>query len=283
VPTFHYGIVLFFCWLTSCSLRQTGYRYADWYLYNRIDHYFDIESSQKPALKIAIASSLNKVSAQLLPAAANLSGELANRIEDGTFAEGDAVWLKAQYNELVTTFYSVLVPEISAFLSQVSEKQIQRFGHILTEDLEDAKDRLNLSEDAFRRKELQILAKRWSPFVGKISTEQEDQLVIILNIHRAAGANRLKVRTHMQETLISFLGSRPNEVLLQSTILQWASDRSLMLTDPEIKKIYLDQQSQFVPMTTRIDSVINPKQRVQFTSSLRDLRDDLMEMSQRRF
>lgn len=271
------------CSLSSCNLRSAGYRFADLYLENRADHYFDLNREQSERAEALADDTLNQVNKSVFPFLISDLQTLSSKTQSGPFGLAEAQWVQQRYQETLWRFYDGAATPLAGLLSTLSKDQVNYFAAVLQKESRERHDKLKLSEADFQKQQLKQVTSRFEKFFGSFSREQEQRFAEIFLISRQQAEISYKIRDAMNEAVVSFLHSSPNPDAIAIQAKRWANDRSTMIADTDLRRIYIDRQKQIPERMTAAFQVLTPEQRAHFLKELAALRTDLVVMSQRRF
>lgn len=267
----------------ACSLRQATYRYADWLIEHRLKHYFDLNHEQKKVLSELVDHALNDVNTAVIPKISSYLVSLAAKEADGLFTLDDAAWLMTRYNESIALLIDASADEMASLLASLTKEQVEFFQNELKKDGEESAQRLLGSDTDFRDKELANFHKKFGRVIGDLSDEQEFKLSAILDMSKAQGEERYRIRQEMNETFVNFLKTRPSEDLIAKQIRDWAKDRSVMISTPALRQRYLQRSAAMAYKMTEIDKILRPEQRTAIGKELMGLSSDVLDMGKVQF
>lgn len=156
--------------LNGCALTF-GYRHADWMIRWQLDHYLDLTSSQRRDVTARLKPLLSRHRAEALPQYEQFLTHLQERVSRGLTQE-DLEWMYRSYDRFRADLFERLVPDSSALLMSVSEKQVRYLEKVFHK--EEAKAAPKLQEPVSKRLEertRKILAKA-EDWLGPLSSEQ---------------------------------------------------------------------------------------------------------------
>jgi hypothetical protein len=109
--------------LSGCALTF-GYRHADWLISWQLDHYLDLTAGQRRDVTARLKPLLTRHRAEAIPQYEQFLKELQQRVNGGLTRE-DLEWVYASYDRFRADLFERAVPDGSALLVTVNERQIR--------------------------------------------------------------------------------------------------------------------------------------------------------------
>ncbi len=160
--------------MSGCALTF-GYTHADWLIEWQADHYFDLASGQRTELRTRATRLLLRHRMEALPQYVEFLVELKERVRRGV-TRGDMDWVYAAYDRFRLDLVERALPDGSALMSTVTEKQVQHVEQVLHREERKARESLGRSDD-IRRDERVGKALGWAKtWVGPLNVGQREQL-----------------------------------------------------------------------------------------------------------
>ncbi|GKS58406.1 hypothetical protein YTPLAS18_19330 [Nitrospira sp.] len=117
---------------SGCSFTF-AYRHADWLILWKVDHYFDITTSQRRELSARLAPLLTRHRREALPQYEAALVEVRQRLDRGLTSE-DIDWAYGTYDRLRADLFERIVPDGGAFLASIDSRQVRKLERALSRD-----------------------------------------------------------------------------------------------------------------------------------------------------
>jgi hypothetical protein len=163
-----------FVLLAGCS-TLSFYRYADWLILWKVDHYFDLTSYQRHDLAQRLTPLLNRHRHEAIPEYESILVQFRQRFERGLTSE-DLDWVYTSYDRLRADLFDRVVADAGVFLASVDSRQVRTLEAALQEDNEKA-ERLVQAPAPERLKKRAHATLEWlEDWLGSLSRDQEAQI-----------------------------------------------------------------------------------------------------------
>lgn len=156
--------------LSGCALTF-GYRHADWMISWQLDHYLDLTAGQRRDVTARLKPLLDRHRTEAIPQYEQFLKELQQRVSRGLTRE-DLEWMYASYDRFRADLFERAVPDGSALLMTVSERQVRNLEDVFRK--EENKSVRTLQGSTSKRLEertrkMLAMAEDW---LGPLSAEQ---------------------------------------------------------------------------------------------------------------
>ena len=156
--------------LSGCALTF-GYRHADWMISWQLDHYLDLTAGQRRDVTARLKPLLDRHRTEAIPQYEQFLKELQQRVSRGLTHE-DLEWMYASYDRFRADLFERAVPDGSALLMTVSERQVRNLEDVFRKEENKSVRTLQGSiskrlED--RTRKMLAMAEDW---LGPLSAEQ---------------------------------------------------------------------------------------------------------------
>lgn len=265
-------ILAFMVLITGCGVTF-GYRHADWLIRWQVDHYLDLDSTQRRELTTRLQALLQRHRAEALPQYEQFLKEVQLRVDRGLTAE-DPDWIYVSYDRLRADLFERVAPEGGALLTTVTDKQIRNFEEVLRNEEQKATRRLQKPAKARldeRARTMLSLAEDW---LGPLSAEQTlriRQWSVALPDTQPAW---WQYRRHRHQELLTLMRHRP-------PVGEMTQALRAMFVSPErsAPQIYLDTvkdlRAGLTTMLLGMDRILTPVQRRKAIATIQKLIDDV--------
>jgi hypothetical protein len=261
--------------LGGCALAF-GYRHVDWLIRWQVDHYLDLTSGQRKELVSRLKPLVSRHRREALPQYEQFLKELQQRVNRGMGRE-DMEWVYAAYDRFRTDLLERALPDGSAILATVNEKQIRHLEQEFSKD--EAKAARLLQAPAAvrideRAQKFLALAQEW---LGPLSTEQ---IAHIRNASRAL-PDSLPVwwqyRRHREKELIALL-RHPAPAEDVSRDLRRLFVRPGETIPFHYGETEMEVRAALTGLVVETDRLLTPLQRRKAVSSIQGVIDDLQSL-----
>ena len=268
--------VVFFGLLTSCSALSLTYHYADWLVYWRIDHYFDVSSYQKPVLQTHLTHLHTWHRQHEIPRYVGFLQTIHRHWQDGlTQEELDDIF--DHYKVLRSRLGSQVATESVEFLMTVNSEQIRHLEEAM--QIENEEWLAEFGEDVETRKANRVeRVLDWlSTWLGKIPPDQEQQFTGVIEQYPDTIDQWMEFRRYRQRQFTHLLKSHADSQAIEQQVHDW-------LVTPEIDAPpsymeYISYRNRKLKETIlAIDTQVTSDQRQHANDWLKNLIDEVNQM-----
>lgn len=244
--TFH------FLFLISCSRLDLASMWADTYISEQIDQYFDVSSMQSQFVKSAVNEDIDKIRVQIFPLIAQSLTKIENLIKNNTPMTADIV--SSMHTELKNIFYAGLkIFELDAqkFVKKIESKQLDRFRVEFNKKMQELQSDLETSKEAKAKRESKIKSQLKS-WLGTISEDQQ------IDIKKFVDENPFPIKEQIKnrEKLSSeFLESFPISKKTNKFITQMFTDYESMRDPGYARALKLVERKYFELIATVLNKM----------------------------
>jgi len=258
--------------LSSCSKTRIAYNFSDWFLLERVDHYFQITPSQEEFLEEKMKHLLSWHRSHELPEIIITLTEFQKRYQNGLDPE-DLAWLSEDHRSYFKRFFLKAIPDFSRFLTTLDDDQIQRFKSQLGGRNDFLIKQANMTDEelvADTRKWFVELLEDW---FGNLIGEQRERIHAWLTVEKEWVLAKLENRRKFQKDMVALFSAHKTEQEIATQLTLWIEKPEARWT-PEFK-IQLDQKmAQWQELLFKVDSIITPPQRHRAIEKIQDYIDD---------
>ncbi len=261
---------------SGCSRTQMAYNHFDWFLVNRIDHYFTLTSSQQTYLeqKTSLLQAWHRH--QELPLLVDTLRELKIRTKDGLSRE-DIDWIDSAQSGFWRRFLEHGLLDFSRFLATVKPEQVAHLQQSMAERNDFLIRQTQMTEEELKADILDWLYGFLEDWYGKLTEDQHQQIAAWVRPDAEWIAIRLEHRKTFQKDFAHLLKSRPQE----KAIYQWLIERVIQPEnrwDPEFKKRLDAKWEEWKDIFYRADALMRTKQRQHALDRLEDYLEDFEDL-----
>lgn len=254
------GCLLVLLGVSGCTnLRRVAYKYADWFVINEIDNYFDITSEQKADLKPKVAAHVTWFRQEFSKEIITTLTEVHVRVARG-LVPIDVTWARSQVEALAKKLMHRLAPDAAIFLSSLSDKQIEFFQQKLNksnkrwEDLL-AKDDADLAEAQAKKNKENL--KAW---LGSSTPEQVELVSKQTGNWREAHSTYLNERRAAQQTFVDLVKNKKSAKDMLKIFKSWIENPALM-RPASVRSTYKKRMEKQNQMILVIEKTLSADQR----------------------
>jgi len=263
--------------LSSCSKTQIAYKFSDWFLLKRVDHYFQITPSQEDFLEEKLEHLLLWHRTRELPEIIITLTEFHKRYQDG-LDPADLDWLSDDHRSYFKRFFLKAVPDFSRFLTTLDDSQIQHFKTQLT-----GKNDFLIKQAKMTDEELVEDTQEWfiellEDWFGNLKRQQKKNIRAWLNVERGWVLAKLENRREFQKDMVALLQAHKTAREIASQLTVWIEKPDSRWT---IKfKARIDQKmASWKELLFKIDSMITPTQRNRALEKIQDYIDEFKALA----
>ena len=260
--------------LASCISTRFVYNQLDWIITWQLSGYFDLEKEQKTELRATVTRSLDWVRTEQLPAFAQLLRAVAE--EAGTGELTASRW-QSIYDLIIALFDEFLrhvVPEAAAFLSGLSDAQVEYLMDKLEEENADLREEFSgtTPEERQKRREKAII-KGMQRFTGRLTGEQKSMVSTAVGSMYDNSEEWLEGRRLWQHAFRELLLERPPKPEFEARLLAISLDPNYVDTPEYRAQVEANQRIVLELMANLIVS-LNDSQRERFQRRINGYADD---------
>ena len=266
-------LALFIC--ISCSTTKVAYNFANVWVVNWFESYFNFRESQRVELEKKLDQFFDWHRKSELPKIVLFLEDFKVRHKDG-FDKDDINWVKSELNLFWQRILINAEKDIASFLLTVDDSQIFDINKKFHEKEDDTLTKqskmslVELNQDILGR-----TYKALENWLGDLEPSQKEKIEIWTQTDPYWVIVKLKNREKFQSDLIELLRSKDT---LKQNIHSWISNPESHWTD-EYKAIIKTKIKEWEIITIRIDSIILPRQRKHVAEKVEDIILDLKELS----
>jgi len=266
-------LALFIC--ISCSTTKVAYNFANVWVVNWFESYFNFRKSQRVELEKKLDQFFDWHRKSELPKIVLFLEDFKVRHKDG-FDKDDINWVKSELNLFWQRILINAEKDIASFLLTVDDSQIFDMNKNFQEKEDDTLTKqskmslVELNQDILGR-----TYKALENWLGDLEPSQKEKIEIWTQTDPYWVIVKLKNREKFQSDLIELLRSKDT---LKQNIHSWISNPESHWTD-EYKAIINTKIKEWEIITIRIDSIILPRQRKHVAEKVEDIILDLKELS----
>ncbi|MGQ0695383.1 MAG: DUF6279 family lipoprotein, partial [Nitrospiraceae bacterium] len=261
--------------LTGCSLTA-AYRYADWLILWRLDHYFDLTTEQRRDLTHRLTPLLARHRQEAIPQYEAFLVQVRQRLGRGLTSE-DIDWVYASYDRLRTDLFNRLVDDGGVFLASIEPRQVRNLEENLQKENQKAERLVHVPKQERLKRRVQATIDWLEDWVGSLSKEQQAQIrewSLALPDQQQAW---VMYQQHRQQELLALLHQprTPDRVTRELRVLLVYPDHSASQTYQEAVR---QMRAAVKTMALQIDQRLTPDQRHHALVRLQRLIDQIHDL-----
>ena len=263
--------------LSGCALTF-GYRHADWLISWQLDHYLDLTAGQRRDVTARLKPLLTRHRAEAIPRYEQFLKELQQRVSGGLTGD-DLEWVYASYDRFRADLLERAIPDGSALLVTVNERQIRNLEDVFRKEEQKAIRALQGSSANRldeRTRKLLAIAEDW---LGPLSPEQVARISPFTRALPDSQPVLWHYRRQRQQELLTVL-RRPasiDEMSLELRMMFVQSDQTAPVVFREMVK---ELRASLTRLLLETDRLLTVQQRRKAVTSIQRLIDDLHSLSQ---
>lgn len=262
--------------LTGCSTTQIAYNYADWLLLNRIDHYFDVTSTQKALLKQQLKQHFAWHRQSELPLYVDLLTTFKAKAQDG-LTEEELEWTFDSFKARRQQLFSRLLPDTANFLATLSPAQIDYFEKKVIKQQRKVERSDEEIQKRLEERAEKYLEKMESWF-GSFSKTQRYRIKRLTFAIPDIKDDWDAYRQMRRKELIAFLREKPEPAEIEALLKPWLS--SVKATSPPpYREKFERTEKMSKAVILQIDQLITPTQRQKALKRLDKYIKDFQKLS----
>ncbi len=258
--------------IAGCSKTRIVYKFSDWFLLERVDHYFQTTPSQEVFLEEKLEKLLAWHQTHELPEIIITLTQFHKRYQDG-LDPADLDWLSDDHRSYFKRFFLKAVPDFSPFLASLDDNQIQHFKTQLGKKNDFLIKQINMTDE-----ELATDTRKWfiellEEWFGDIHEEQRKRIHAWLTVDREWIVSKLESRRKFQKDMVALLLAHKTEKEIETQMTVWIEKPESRWT-PEFKD-RIDQRMAFwKELLLKVDALLTPTQRNRALGRIQDYIDD---------
>jgi hypothetical protein len=261
--------------LTGCSFT-VAYRYADWLILWRLDHYFGLTTEQRRLLSQRLTPLLARHRQEAIPQYEAFLQQVRQRLERG-LTNNDIDWVYASYDGLRAELFNRLVDDGGIFLASIDPRQVRNLEEALQEDNQKAARLVQAPKQERLKRRADATIDWLGDWLGPLSRDQQAKIREWSLALPDQQQTWVMYQQHRQQELLTLL-HQPR------TPDRLAGELRVMLVYPDhsTPQIYQDAVRQMrvavKTMALQIDQQLTPDQRHHAVIKLQRLIDQLHDL-----
>lgn len=263
--------------LSGCALTF-GYRHADWVISWQLDHYLDLTAGQRRDVTARLKPLLTRHRSEAIPQYEQFLKELQQRVSRGLSSE-DLDWIYASYDRFRADVFERAVPDGSALLVTVGERQVRNLEEVFRKEEKKASRALQGSSANRldeRTGKFLAMAEEW---LGPLSPEQVAKISPFIRALPDIQPVLWHFRRQRQQELLTLL-RRPASVDDMNRELRMMFVQSDQTAPAVYREMVKELRTSLTRLLLETDRFLTVQQRRKAVTSIQRLIDDLHGLSQ---
>lgn len=168
------GLLFFLAGCSTLSIVSL-YRYADWVILWRADHYLDLTTDQRRDLTQRLTPLLARHRQEAIPQYVNVLVQGRQRLERG-LTNQDIDWVYANYDRLRADLFDRVIADSGVVLASVDSRQVRTLETALQKDHAKAVRFVQAPAPERLKKRADAIIDWLDEWLGSLSKEQEAQI-----------------------------------------------------------------------------------------------------------
>lgn len=264
--------------LSGCALTF-GYRHADWMISWQLDHYLDLTAGQRRDVAARLKPLLARHRTEAIPQYEQFLKELQQRVSRGLTRE-DLEWIYASYDRFRSDLLERAVPDGSALLTTVSERQVRHLENVFQKEEKKFARTLQGSPSARldeRTRKMLTMAEDW---LGPLSADQVTRLSPFTRALPDIQPVMWHYRRQRQQELVTLL-RHPASLEDVSRELRLIFAQPDQTAPAGYREMISELRASLTVLVLETDRLLTVQQRHKAVKSIQRLIDDLHGLSRR--
>jgi len=257
----------------SCSRIDVATNFADTYIANQLDKYFDINSIQSQFVKKTLKNDIVAIRRIIFPKAADELEKVLKETDEIKTWNKDLII--AHEKAMKDIFYSsIKILEHSAveFASQLSPGQLKAFQKEFRKKTEDIQDLVNDPRES-RDKRYDKTRKFIEAWIGSLTAAQKKDLQNFCQLHLFPYREQIVNREKLVKGFVDvFPEMEKRKQYVSELFLNYEN-----LRDPQYTSVVLEDQDKLFDLLVKLANSMNEDQRNHLRSTLKDRIKQLRE------
>lgn len=258
----------------GCISTRFIYNQLDWFITWQLSGYFDLEKEQSQQLRATVSRQLEWVRVEQLPAYAELLRAIAGEAGTGELTPSRWEAIYAQMIALFDEFLRHVIPDAVAFLSTLSDDQVEYMIEKLQEENEElAREYSGRTPEQRQRRREKAIIKGMQRFTGRLNGDQKALVSSAVASMYDNSEEWLLGRRLWQQDFRRLLLERPPTPEFEARLLEISIDPNYM-DAPEYRAKVEANQRIVLGMMADIIVSLDDKQRQRFQDRMNGFADD---------
>lgn len=243
----------------SCSAGKIAYNWADIFIEEKIDDYFDITETQYDFLKHKIDLLHEWHRKEELKQYSKIISSTIKFLEDG-INQPELDWLKTELDKSRIRLLNHTINDTSYFLSTLSDQQIAHLENYLSEGHKVAFEKYSQKTVEAKQELFSRYKSRTEEWLGEITMEQEAFFKNLVNTSLSAKVVRRKQRKRTQTHFIRLLKDSKNKKDIRNYLAVWIENPEALYSE-DYRELLMHSKKEFNKNILAFDSMLTKPQR----------------------
>jgi hypothetical protein len=257
--------------LAGCATKL-AYRYADWYLLWKIDHYVDLNREQRAYVRGRLRDLLAHHQREALPAYESFVNDVRLKLADHLTRE-EVDWIFDRYEQLRADLVDRVLPDGAALLTSIDPGQIGHLERMLSKENDKADREVKLEPEVRHLQRASKTLDLLRDWVGPLSRQQEQRIKDLVRTLPDLDRSRLAYVQDRERELLNLLRSDGDDDVLRERLRLWLLFPERVV--PAYGRSVAEFRQSLKQMALAIDALLTPPQRSHVLARLQSLINDI--------
>lgn len=260
----------------SCSRIELAANWADTYIVNHIDKYFEVSSMQSQFIKKAVKDDVDAIRKKIFPNVADELERFQKKIESNTpIAYQDIDQSQLELKKIFYDTVAIFEPNAQVFVKKLTSQQLDIFKSAFDKKTKEMESDLENPAEA-KKKRFNRIKDQFQSWVGTLNNEQ----LFIIQQFTADNLPPLKEQLKNRDRLSKeFLDSFKNDESRNKFVTQLFTNYESM-RDPEYAKASNVYQKKVFELIVVMLNQLTPEQKKHLIDTLKDRAEQVRETAQ---
>lgn len=254
-----------------------AYKFSDWFLLERVDHYFDITPSQEEFLEEKLEQLIAWHKAHELPEIIITLTEFHKRFQN-SLDPADLDWLSDDQRSYFKRFFLKAIPDFSQFLATLDDRQIQHFKNQLGKKNDSLIKQAKMTEEELREDSREWFVELLEDWFGNLDSEQKANVHAWLKVDKKWVLAKLENRREFQKDMVALAQAHRTQKEIETRLTVWIEKPESRWT-PEFKAQVDQRMAQWRELLFKVDAIITPTQRNRALKKIQGYIDDFKALT----
>ena len=266
--------------LSGCAFKSIIYERLDWVVMYQLDSYLDMDKAQKLKFKPLVTEAITWLKRDKLPGAIVVFDKLILAAQNKSYDDTMSKALSAELDGIRVDLFKKYEAPILSLLLSLDGKQIEYFNKKLKKSNENLEEVLEDNEPSDYENLLKRQRKTLKEYYGDLRPEQVTYFSETMRVNREQLSKRLSERKRLQTYIVETLKSK--DAVKISAMISSMRDHGEVWQDKDYLEYRRTGEKQWADYLTVFHSSLDQAQWTHVEGKLREIREDLMQLSGRK-
>ena len=245
--------------LSGCNTLRIGYTYADWFIVNKIDNMFDLNSSQRQKVNEIVDELHHWHRTEEIPRLITFLDQARNRVVTELKKE-DIQWLHQEAEAMKVRIVEYVADDLSELMTSLNEEQINHLETYLAEHNLEDEEKYTMPLVEWEDEQKERIVENLHSWFGELSQQQEEILIKAFHVDRSVHQQHHEQAVQFQKRFVALLRQKPSAHELRNTLHNWILEPESLYSG-EYTEFQRQQKANRLNFYFTIDQTINDSQR----------------------